>query len=88
MRVPAPFTPISIPRLGTLLFLGHAFLTTCNVARRQGHAPVRNGDVSNVVGRKLGDNVMLAKSKCSPWKFGTSMDTLLMLKPAAVSNAV
>ena len=88
MRVPSPFTLSSTPRLGTLLLLVLALLMTCSLTRGQGPAPLSNADIIKMVHLKFGDNVIVAKIKSSACNFDTSMDALVKLKQAGVSDAV
>ena len=88
MRVPNLFAPSAISRLGTLLFLSLALLMTCSMMRGQGPAPLSNADIIKMVHLKFGDNVIVAKIKSSACNFDTSMDALVKLKQAGVSDAV
>jgi len=57
-------------------------------ARAQAAAPLTNDDVIKMVQAKLPDGVIVAKIKSSPCKFDTSLDALIKLKQAGISDAV
>jgi hypothetical protein len=58
----------------------------------QGGAPqdsaLTNADLINMVQAKVGDELIIAKIKSSPSNFDTSIDAILKLKAAGVSDAV
>src|SRR5271157_3258667 len=57
-------------------------------ARAQAAAPLTNDDVIKMVQAKLPDGVIVAKIKSSPCKFDTSLDALIKLRQAGISDAV
>jgi hypothetical protein len=71
-----------------LLFLSLALLMTCSVTRGQGRAPLSNDDIIKLVQLKFSDDVIVAKIKSSPCKFDTSVDGLVKLREAGVSDDV
>jgi hypothetical protein len=57
-------------------------------ARAQAAVPLNNDDVIKMVQAKLPDGVIVAKIKSSPCKFDTSLDALIKLRQAGISDAV
>jgi hypothetical protein len=51
-------------------------------------APLTNGDVIRMVRARLGDGVIVARIRTSPNRFDTTVDSLIALRQAGVSNAV
>lgn len=88
MRLRYLFPLGSRARLGTLLFLGVAFLSICSVTCGQEPKPLSNDDIIKMVQLKFGDGVIVAKIESSSSDFDTSMDALTKLKAAGVSDAV